>query len=113
MTTFRELDRLKKLEADVTTTMPCGHPGRYMVKYAAGKEPAMTACALCALESSVQKAHTVEVENTTLRADNVALRIALISAREILEEHQPSWYLRRHFNLIEKALNGEKAESAP
>lgn len=109
MTTFRELDRLKELEADVTVTMSCGHPGRYKIKFAVGKEPATTACALCALESSVQKTQALEAENTTLRADRIALRIALISTRELLDEHAPIWYSKRQAELIEKGLNGGPA----
>ena len=47
-----------------------------------------------------------EVEaNANLVSAAPDLLDALVEVAQLLEEHEPNWYLRKHYNLITSALN--------
>ncbi len=49
---------------------------------------------------------TEEVEaNANLVSAAPDLLNALVEITNLLEEHEPNWYLRKHYNLITSALN--------
>lgn len=47
----------------------------------------------------------LKIENNSLMKKNKELSNALQLAFSLLEENLPSWYLKKHYNVISKALN--------
>lgn len=47
----------------------------------------------------------LKIDNNTLRKRNKELSNTLQLVFALLEENQPNWYLRKHYNVINKVLN--------
>jgi hypothetical protein len=55
--------------------------------------------------SALDEISHLRVENEQLKAQAVQCREALTEIFVLLEEHEPDWYLRKHYNLIGRALS--------
>jgi uncharacterized small protein (DUF1192 family) len=57
------------------------------------------------LDEAEKTIEALQQENERLKAQTAQTRYALTEIFALLEEHEPSWYLRKHYNLIGQALS--------
>mgnify|MGYP001335250145 CR=1 FL=1 len=62
------------------------------------------------IEAMRKHIEALQQENEQLRAQVAQYRDALKEIFKLLEEHEPIWYLRKHYNLITVALSDTPAD---
>ena len=62
------------------------------------------------IDEAAEAIEALQQENEQLRAQVVRMRETLKEIFELLEEHEPIWYLRKHYNLITAALSDTPAD---